>query len=88
MKISPTKPPEEIPKVYQLKKLDRWRDSEGSSWSNWSAPREGKQTRIKPSPNALIYKAVYNNVAFHPWTFLQLFSSVSMLQGGGWSEGR
>jgi hypothetical protein len=88
MRISPTKPPKEIPKVYQLKKLDCWRDSMGSSWSNWSAPREDKQERIQPSPNALIYKPMYNKAAFLPWTSLQLFSSATILHGGGWRAGR
>jgi hypothetical protein len=88
MRTSPINPPKDIPKEYQLKKLDCWRDSDGSSWLNWSAPRDGKQTRMIPSPNALIYKAVYSKVAFQPWTSMQLFSSASLSQGGGWREGR
>jgi hypothetical protein len=83
MNISPIKPPREIPKVYQLKKLDFWRDSIGSLWSNWSAPRDGMHERTKPSPNALMYNDAYSKIAFQPWTSLQLLSSASTLQGAG-----
>lgn len=50
MKTSPTKPPVETEKVYQLKKLDSCLCSTGSDLSNCSPPRAGRHARAAPSP--------------------------------------